>query len=279
MEQHYRSRQINENCWLGLEYINPYHDENFDPNLYQFGGDTIISIYDHGKYGGNTIDVNDPTKDNVAILQKALGGLGAQYMQTLQAVAKQSGRGQIGTGVIDDIGAAVKLIRSATKLNSKSGVSRSKKDVENPHPNYRPGFAGERHLQHRSGSIYNFLGPGTRIRERVSRGDNPLDGANGIDAQARRHDLDYLNARDLKDIRAADLRMIKGVQKSNAPAVEKVMVSNAMKAKIKAENLGILDPNKYAGFQNNADVKTQGKGMYPDSDIRKKLEKKYGNKR
>lgn len=51
---------------------------------------------------------------------------------------------------------------------------------------------------------YRFLGPGTKLEERLARGDKPL---NKLDALARDHDIAYHENKDLKTRHDADYRL------------------------------------------------------------------------
>ena len=55
----------------------------------------------------------------------------------------------------------------------------------------------------------NYLGPGTRLKERVRRGDR---GVNRLDELAKIHDIDYSRAKNLKD-KWKDDKMIRAISK------------------------------------------------------------------
>jgi hypothetical protein len=53
---------------------------------------------------------------------------------------------------------------------------------------------------------YNFAGPGTHLKERLARGDRPI---NALDAAAMRHDMDYARPGVTNNqIRASDNRLV-----------------------------------------------------------------------
>ena len=56
----------------------------------------------------------------------------------------------------------------------------------------------------------NYLGPGTRLKERVRRGDR---GVNRLDELAKIHDIDYSRAKNLKDRWKDDDKMIRAISK------------------------------------------------------------------
>ena len=55
----------------------------------------------------------------------------------------------------------------------------------------------------------NYLGPGTRLQQRLKRGDR---GVNRLDELAKIHDLDYSKAKSLKDKWKADDKMIRAIK-------------------------------------------------------------------
>ena len=55
----------------------------------------------------------------------------------------------------------------------------------------------------------NYLGPGTRLKERLRRGDR---GVNRLDELAKIHDIDYSKAKSLKDKWKADDKMIRAIK-------------------------------------------------------------------
>ena len=56
----------------------------------------------------------------------------------------------------------------------------------------------------------NYLGPGTRLKERLKRGDR---GVNRLDELAKIHDMDYSKAKNLQDKWKADDKMIRAITK------------------------------------------------------------------
>ena len=55
----------------------------------------------------------------------------------------------------------------------------------------------------------NYLGPGTRLKQRLKRGDR---GVNRLDELAKIHDIDYSKAKSLKDKWKADDKMIRAIK-------------------------------------------------------------------
>lgn len=83
---------------------------------------------------------------------------------------------------------------------------------------------------------YNYCGPGTNLRRRLSRGDK---GVNQLDEYCKQHDIAYMNTDNLKNRHEADKILMKMAKKrassSNASVGEKLaanIVNKAMLMKI-----------------------------------------------
>lgn len=57
---------------------------------------------------------------------------------------------------------------------------------------------------------YQYMGPGTKLKKRLKRGD---PGINRLDRIAKQHDIDYSYAKNLQDKWKADEKMIKAITK------------------------------------------------------------------
>ena len=57
---------------------------------------------------------------------------------------------------------------------------------------------------------YQYMGPGTHWKKRLARGD---PGINRLDKIAKQHDIDYGQAKNLRDKSKADTKMIKAIDK------------------------------------------------------------------
>lgn len=57
---------------------------------------------------------------------------------------------------------------------------------------------------------YQFLGPGTKLKKRLARGDQ---GINRLDRIAKQHDIDYSKAKGIEDKWAADTKMVKAIDR------------------------------------------------------------------
>lgn len=242
----------------GIHLQNPYNRENSDKILYR-------------------------TRASTNRLMSDLELSTIQFAEKIKPPPPQEG-----SGILEN--AKLNFQTVASILTSGYGSERSTKlknhwnTVRNNNPDWRPEYAGERHFPHRSGSTYNFMGPGTQIVKRIARGDPPLDGVNGLDAQARKHDIAYYNAKSLKDVRKADKDMLAGVKSANAPSVEKNIIAKGLKVKMFAEDKGIISANRYAKLQEPREYDHIGSGIiakhnnqYPDDQVRKKLTQQYKN--
>lgn len=83
---------------------------------------------------------------------------------------------------------------------------------------------------------YNYCGPGTKLRERLARGDR---GVNKLDEACMHHDIAYTKYTDLLNRHKADLRLLnmakQRLQSKDAGKGEKLsswLVSKVMKAKL-----------------------------------------------
>jgi hypothetical protein len=83
--------------------------------------------------------------------------------------------------------------------------------------------------------FYNYCGPGTRLKERLARGDK---GINPLDESCKQHDIAYSRNTDNASRSAADKALIEQawarVKSSDASVAEKaaaLVVTNALKAK------------------------------------------------
>ena len=56
---------------------------------------------------------------------------------------------------------------------------------------------------------YQYMGPGTKLKKRLARGD---PGINRLDRISKQHDIDYSKAKNLSDKWKADAKMIKSIE-------------------------------------------------------------------
>ena len=76
---------------------------------------------------------------------------------------------------------------------------------------------------------YQYMGPGTRLKKRLKRGD---PGINRLDRIAKQHDIDYSHAKNLQDKWKADAKMIHGIDKlPGSKTLTERIVKRIMQAK------------------------------------------------
>ena len=61
---------------------------------------------------------------------------------------------------------------------------------------------------------YRFCGPGTKLKQRLLRGDQPI---NRVDEVCKRHDIAYSHAKSRDDIKTADKQMLKDLYEIKDP--------------------------------------------------------------
>lgn len=178
---------------------------------------------------------------------------------------------QGGTGIFDKVGSAISGISSSgiadiVEAGSELAfgpigtyLSNVASNKWNRNPNWRPGFPGEKHaiIDTPWGMTRaNYLGPGTNLLKRLERNDPPVDGSKGLDAAAKKHDIAYGLARTATDVRNADNEFLADLDKVQSSSKMKAFVKGLFNAKKLAEDVGFLDPSKFA-----PDIKQQLYGM------------------
>ena len=81
---------------------------------------------------------------------------------------------------------------------------------------------------------YQYMGPGTRLKKRLARGD---PGINRLDRIAKQHDIDYSKAKSLKDKCKADQKMIAKInrlpgKKTRTENIVKGIMQTKLKLKV-----------------------------------------------
>ncbi len=191
---------------------------------------------------------------------------------------------QEGKGYASTISAIIKAAPVVAKVIDKTAfgkigtnISNTLSERYNKNPEWKPGFAGEKHavLPTSFGPTRaNFAGPGTKLLTRLKRGDIGVDGPYGIDAAAKKHDIDYYNAKSYGDIRKADKKFIKGVKQSSSSGTMKNLTIGAIKAKNFGEDVGILSKDAFLVKQKSQQV-GYGKQIFEKKQSEKKKKKVY----
>jgi len=166
----------------------------------------------------------------------------------------------------------------------------------------RPSFQGEKHailrLPNGRMGIANFMGPQTQVIKRLQRGD---PGRTPSDMTAKMHDIQYNLAQgasneqeQLRLVREADNRMIRNLNRIESEGTDSRFNTKQGKlilAKTKLEDVGILDPKKFAGNlrkipesenillkQAKEQLEMEGYGNKPGDALKKKILKKLQKK-
>ena len=168
----------------------------------------------------------------------------------------------------------------------------------------RPAYEGEKHailkLPNGRMGVANFMGPGTNVLGRLKRGDPPRTLS---DKTAQAHDVRYALNQQIEDTkerqkqtRIADEKMVNaltkiGNQKTDS-AWNVAIGKRLIQAKMKAEDFGLLDKDKFVQpaqkkklsndeklylMTKETELNQQGYGL-PGSALKKKLYKKYKGK-
>jgi hypothetical protein len=143
---------------------------------------------------------------------------------------KQSGgcgscKGQSGTGIYDRVG------------NYLTGSKM--RDGEVHAPQYVNGKF----------TFGNYIGPNTEVEDRLKDKSKPVSETDRI---ARLHDVTYSLAETPEDVRAADLRMVKNLNKARKSGSDNIFNTTIgaipIKAKMWAEDRGLMKPGSFANL-------------------------------
>ena len=118
--------------------------------------------------------------------------------------------------------------------------------------NARSGFPGEKHAPIKMSlgkwKKGNYEGPGTNLKARLDRGDQPISYADKV---SQAHDIRYNTAKSAADVRKADLKMIKLMGKQGRGKdfpVNLAVGRTGIKAKVFLEKAGIVNPTTFTTF-------------------------------
>ena len=142
-----------------------------------------------------------------------------------------------------------------------------------------PKYKGEKHVYMKvPGGIAraNYAGPGTNVRERIKRGDAPI---NAVDAISKAHDLRYMIATDYDAVRAADNKMVAALKSLPSGADSKLNIfaaKKAMQSKLKLEDSGLAKRGKIA--QHGVNVGPEDMNMYK-KELQPLAQEGFGKKR
>ena len=143
----------------------------------------------------------------------------------------------------------------------KRGAEKLAADVSNVFPdsdeNARPIFPGEHHqllkLPNKKFGRGSYSGPGTRIVARLKRGDPPRT---MVDQVAQAHDIRYGLASGADDVRSADQKMLRSLERLKRENTDTSFNINpamlGITGKVAAENFGMLGREAFIDTTNRA---------------------------
>jgi len=159
---------------------------------------------------------------------------------------------QSGGGILDYIKKGYNAGKSIYDNTSSELVAAVKNAIPNSDDNARPSYAGENHAMlylpnTNNYGIANYMGPGTQVIKRLERNDPPRGMA---DATAKAHDIRYMLANSLDDIRTADKKMINKLTDIKAKKQDADFNINqglyGIKSKVALEDMNLLAKDKFA---------------------------------
>lgn len=130
-------------------------------------------------------------------------------------------------------------------------ITKLKNKIPPGDPSWAKQFTGEKHVPIRlpngKFSIANYGGPGTKILKRLQRGDKPRTISDKV---AQAHDIRYTLAKNVDDVRAADVKMVKKMKQIKKKKLDRpfniVPGLRGIQAKIALEKTGVLPRDKFA---------------------------------
>jgi hypothetical protein len=141
-------------------------------------------------------------------------------------------------------------------MSGSGFLDRIKNLIPSSDANARPSYPGEHHailkLPNGRFGIANYMGPGTNIVKRIKRGDPPRTASDRV---AQMHDIEY--SLHPQDSRGADTRMVERLNQVQSKGLDSSFNVNLgkipIKAKMKAEDKGLLNPRKFSPDTNMSD--------------------------
>jgi hypothetical protein len=152
-----------------------------------------------------------------------------------------------GNGILSDIANyAKKYGPKIIEGYSNNMATKLRNMLPDSDDNARPGYSGEKHaiLQLPNGKkgVANYMGPGTNVVERIKRKDPPRTPA---DAVARAHDIRYTLAKNVDDLRDADVKMVNKLKTVKDAPMNIFLGKRLIQAKMKAEDYGLLSKDQF----------------------------------
>lgn len=167
-------------------------------------------------------DNSNPTIGGRRVISYEDQGGGGGFFETVQSGMKT---------VLDPIPTPETGVKNIDNLVN---IVRYFKEASQP-----PTYTGEKHITLKVGDHEfkkgSFAGPGTNVTKRLETGSKPVS---EVDFISKLHDIEYTMAKDSKDIRKADKRMLKNIAKSKDNKFNNTQGS-LIKGKIALEELGV----------------------------------------
>jgi hypothetical protein len=149
-----------------------------------------------------------------------------------------------GKGIIDNMKALIENISPNIVTNILNRIPASNDTA-------RPLYNGEKHtmlkLPNGKIGVANYMGPGTEVIKRLIRNDPPRT---ETDKVSKAHDIRYVLANDLNDIRTADKILIKKIDeisKNKTDSKFNIAQAKLIKVKMISEDLGLLKRTAFSG--------------------------------
>ena len=188
-------------------------------------------------------------------------------------------KGQKGKGVFSILRRLAKIPFAKTiALGALAGVSNLFPDSDE---NARNIFPGEFHaivkLPNDKFGRANYTGPGTRIVERLKRGDPPRVLSDKV---SQAHDIRYGLAKNEDDVRIADQKMLRGLERLKREGTDRGLnitpAMSGIRGKVLAENFGLLSRSAFI----DDDFKPKPEGVELMKSKLKELEQQgFGHQR
>ena len=159
---------------------------------------------------------------------------------------------QSGGGVLDYLKRGYNVAKNVYDNTSSELVASVKNAIPSSDENARGAYPGENHAMlylpnTNNYGIANYMGPGTEVIKRLQRDDKPRGMA---DATAKAHDIRYMLAQDLNDVRTADKKMINKLTQIKAKKQDADFNINqglyGIKSKVMLEDMNLMAKDKFA---------------------------------
>ena len=159
---------------------------------------------------------------------------------------------QSGAGVLDYLKRGYNTVKSVYDNTSSELVATVKNAIPSSDENGRAAYPGENHAMlylpnTNNYGIANYMGPGTQVIKRLERDDKPRGPS---DATAKAHDIRYMLAQNLDDVRAADQKMINKLTQIKAKKQDADFNINqglyGIKSKVMLEDMNLMAKDKFA---------------------------------